>query len=882
MASKPSNKPQTNSVEQIDETSRWKTFVEFFHSEMFRVITAVILLGLSAYAFFSMVSFLIAGAADQSVLQYDDPIQKRAEIHNWCGVEGALFSQWIINGAFGLASFVLLFGIVLFGLWLLNAVKIKLLRLFIKTVFWTVWGSAMLSFVMQWFDDKTFLSFGGAHGELLSGTAVSYINPLGFTILMLVCLIVFLVCMHKGFWPWVKSLWPRFMAWRERRKQEKERKRQLQLQQQQKNTQSDEDDPESPEEPDDSDKPVNPDNSDDPENPDGVTITFGMGEDSGTEGTGDTGDDDDDSKPDNRPSKNTDTEFVINTPDNPDETDEPKTPDTKDGKDGEDKDGDKSGEEGSDDVEINITKPEDTDTSKQLTPLEQYGPYDPHAELSHYKFPPLDLLKTYPDENKPVIDMEEQQANKEKIVKTLADYGIGVERINATIGPTITLYEIVPKAGIRVNKIRNLENDIMLSLAATGIRIIAPIPGKGTVGIEVPNKNSQIVSMHSVIASRKFQEESKYALPVALGRTITNEVFMFDLAKAPHLLVAGATGQGKSVGLNAIITSLLYKKHPSELKFVLVDPKMVEFNIYAKIEKQYMAKLPEEEDVIITDSTKVIQTLNSLVVEMEDRYKLLMKAGCRNIVEYNEKFVNRQLSSANGHRFLPYIVIVIDEFGDFIMVAGKEVEMPISRITQKARAVGMHMILATQRPSVNVITGIIKANIPARIAFRVQSQIDSRTILDGKGADQLVGRGDMLYSNGNDPVRVQCAFVDTPEVESITKFVSEQQAYPHAYELPEYVPESGDAEGGLKPGEVDTSHLDPMFADVARFVVTKQQGSTSVIQRMFNIGYNRAGRLSDQLEATGIVGPNNGPKGRAVLVQDEMTLAEIFSRYNVF
>ncbi len=526
-----------------------------------------------------------------------------------------------------------------------------------------------------------------------------------------------------------------------------------------------------------------------------------------------------------------------------------------------------------DELEIDIVKPEDVEVGSLDYVLKTQGKYDPTLDLSHYKFPSLSLLKTYPNENAPIVNMDEQNANKERIVNALGDFGIEITSIKATIGPTVTLYEIVPKAGTRISKIRNLESDIMLSLAAKGIRIIAPIPGKGTIGIEVPNENPQIVSMHSIIASKKFQEEEKMALPVAIGRTITNEVFMFDLAKTPHLLVAGATGQGKSVGLNAVITSLLYKKHPAELKFVLIDPKMVEFNIYAAIEKHYMAKLPEEENVIITDSTKVIQTLKSLVVEMENRFELLNKANCRNIIDYNEKFVNCQLNPEKGHRFLPYIVIVIDEFGDFIMVAGKEVEMPIARITQKGRAAGMHMILATQRPSVNIITGVIKANIPSRMAFRVQSMIDSRTILDATGAQQLIGRGDLLYSGGNDVTRVQCAFVDTPEVEDIVNHISKQQAYPSAYELPE-PPEGGESDiSGV--ASVDLSKRDVLFADVARWVVSQQIGSTSAIQRNFELGFNRAGKIMDQLEKAGIVGPQKGSKPRQVLVQDDFMLTQI-------
>jgi S-DNA-T family DNA segregation ATPase FtsK/SpoIIIE len=508
--------------------------------------------------------------------------------------------------------------------------------------------------------------------------------------------------------------------------------------------------------------------------------------------------------------------------------------------------------------------------------LEKLGPYDPRKDLEHYKFPSLNLLRVYDNETKPVINQEEQQTNANRIVETLRNLDIQIESIKATVGPTVTLYEIVPKAGIKIAKIQGLENDIMLSLAAIGIRIIAPMPGKGTIGIEVPNEKPQIVSMHSVIASKRFQEEQKMRLPIAIGRTITNEVFTFDLAKTPHLLVAGATGQGKSVGLNAILTSLLYKKHPAELKFVLVDPKMVEFSIYKPLLKHYMAAMPDQDDneIIITDCQKVINTLNSLVIEMENRYQLLMQANCRNLEDYNDKFINRKLNPEKGHRYMPYLVIVIDEYGDFIMQAGKEVERPIQRIAQKARAVGMHMILATQRPDVKIVTGTIKANIPTRIAFRTQSVVDSRTVLDCKGADQLIGKGDMLYSASGAITRIQCAFVDTPEVENIVQHIEKQQHYFEPYQLPEYIPEGSECEA-LAPGSVDLKRLDPMFADVARYTVTKQEGSTSRIQRAFEIGYNRAGKLSDQLEAAGIVGPNKGPKGRDVLIQDLESLERI-------
>lgn len=519
-------------------------------------------------------------------------------------------------------------------------------------------------------------------------------------------------------------------------------------------------------------------------------------------------------------------------------------------------------------LDITPTVTDDKATRRTVGEVGELEPYDPRRDLEYYKFPTLSLLKHYDDQG-PAIDMAEQNANKERIIKVLRDFGVEISSIKATIGPTITLYEVTPAPGVRINKIRNLEDDIALSLSAIGIRIIAPMPGKGTIGIEVPNKRPRIVSMESIINTRKFQE-STFELPIALGKTITNEVFMVDLAKMPHLLVAGATGQGKSVGLNAIITSLLYKKHPAELKFVMVDPKKVEFSVYAPIEKHFLAKIPGEDDPIITDVTKVVQTLKSLCQLMDHRYDLLKKARARNIKEYNAKFKARQLNPANGHEFMPYIVVIIDEFGDLIMTAGKEVELPIARIAQLARAVGMHMVIATQRPTTNIITGTIKANFPARMAFKVMSQIDSRTILDQGGANQLVGKGDMLFLAGNMPERVQCAFVDTPEVERINDFISEQQGYLSAFELPE--PEMDDDEGGGSKGELDAGSIDPMFEEAARLIVVHQQGSTSLIQRKFSIGYNRAGRLMDQLERAGIVGPVRGSKPREVLCQTEADL----------
>ena len=501
--------------------------------------------------------------------------------------------------------------------------------------------------------------------------------------------------------------------------------------------------------------------------------------------------------------------------------------------------------------------------------VKDFGEFDPTLELANFKFPTFNLLKQY---NETIsIDPEELEANKNKIVETLKNYKIGIAEIKATVGPTITLYEIVPEAGIRISKIKNLEDDIALSLSALGIRIIAPIPGKGTIGIEVPNKKSTIVSMHSVISSKKFQE-TDMELPIALGKTISNETFVVDLAKMPHLLMAGATGQGKSVGLNAVLTSLLYKKHPAEVKFILVDPKKVELTLFNKIERHYLAKLPDVEEAIITDTTKVVHTLNSLCIEMDNRYDLLKNAMVRNIKEYNIKFKARKLNPNDGHQFLPYIVLVIDEFADLIMTAGKEIETPIARLAQLARAIGIHLIVATQRPSVNVITGIIKANFPARIAFRVTSKIDSRTILDAGGADQLIGRGDLLYTAGNNLSRIQCAFVDTPEVEKITDYIGSQKAYANAYLLPEYV----DDESGTSI-DIDIDDRDKLFRDAAEIIVTAQQGSASLLQRKLKLGYNRAGRLIDQLEAAGIVGGFEGSKARQVLVADFVALDDLLA-----
>ncbi len=518
-------------------------------------------------------------------------------------------------------------------------------------------------------------------------------------------------------------------------------------------------------------------------------------------------------------------------------------------------------DEGEVTMEVETHKEEESLTDNLAQSLvEKHGFFDPKLELSKYRFPIHDLLKDY-GESSITIDQEELELNKNKIVDTLKNYNIGISKIKATVGPTVTLYEIVPEAGIRISKIKNLEDDIALSLAALGIRIIAPIPGKGTIGIEVPNQKPSIVSMRSVITSNKFQT-AEMELPVALGKNISNETFVVDLTKMPHLLMAGATGQGKSVGLNAVLTSLLYKKHPAEIKFVLVDPKKVELNIYSKIERHYLAKLPDTEDAIITDNTKVIHTLNSLCIEMDNRYEFLKNGMCRNLKEYNQKYRERKLNPEDGHSFLPYIVLVVDEFADLIMTAGKEVETPIARLAQLARAVGIHLIIATQRPSVNVITGIIKANFPARIAFRVTSKIDSRTILDSGGADQLIGRGDMLYTQGNDLTRIQCAFVDTPEVQKISDYIGAQMGYASAYVLPEYVEEN------TSSLDLDPSERDDLFREAAEGIVTAQQGSASLLQRKLKLGYNRAGRIIDQMEVAGIVGPFEGSKARQVLISD--------------
>ena len=843
-----------------EKTSWWETVKRIAAARETRMIVGLLLVAFALVLLLSYVSFLFTGAADQSVLTMDqaERVENRAMVKNLLGLPGAHMARFMIDGSFGFVSALFALMVGIYGLRLMHVFRdIKAIKLFCCTTFWMLWGATVLAFAQQMLTMGNY-RWGGAFGTWASQWLTSYINITGTLMLLLVVLLIFLIVTDPRFIDRCKA----FGAWVVKLFQKKEK-------------------PVEQEEPADTETPVDletPENTEEPEDnepTDEVTIDIPI--------------DDEPSEVSPQPSADEGTDDVTFTiepvTEEPSEETAPPVVEEPLPDDGGPTDGtltDLLKEEAKEDakpetpnLEIEETPEEELYEKDPAKLLEILGPYDPRKDLEHFKFPKLDLLKVYDNESAPVINEEEQRANGARIVTTLRNYGIEIESIKATVGPTVTLYEIVPKAGIRVAKVQALENDIMMSLSATGIRIIAPMPGKGTIGIEVPNEKPQVVSMHSVIASKRFQDEQKMRLPIAYGRTITNEVFMFDLAKTPHLLVAGATGTGKSVAINAIITSLLYKKHPAELKLVMVDPKMVEFAPYKPLLKHYLAAMPDTdpEQIVITECDRVINTLNSLVIEMENRYKLLMDAGVRNLEDYNDKFVHRRLNPEKvvdgtlHHQYLPYIVIVIDEYGDFIMQAGKQVETPIARIAQKARAVGMHMILATQRPSVNIVTGVIKANIPTRIALRTQSVIDSRTVLDAKGAEQLIGRGDMLYAGNGEITRIQCAFVDTPEVDAIVEHVEKQQHYFEPYQLPEYIPEGAEGEA-LAPGSVDMKRLDPMFADVARYVVNKQEGSTSRLQRAFEIGYNRAGKLSDQLEAAGIVGPNKGPKGRDVLIQD--------------
>ncbi|MBQ4587730.1 MAG: DNA translocase FtsK 4TM domain-containing protein [Bacteroidaceae bacterium] len=812
MAKKKTEKaPEPKEIKKNRISSLFKSETSHFVIGLISVIFAV-------YLLLAFTSFFFTGAADQSILDNQQPgelMQTANQVKNYAGARGAQISEYLINECFGIAAYFIVLFLAVMGMRLMRAYQFRMWKWFMSCTILMIWFSIGLGYVFEGTFTESFVYPGGLHGYNVSRWIASQIGPTGLGLLMLVTAILFCVYLTKETMRIVrKTLHPEFKLKKKEKPMVEEIVKEEPIAQEEERPE-----PVMPQEYTDS-KPaeVNFDlpKTDEPEEEDKTEDEF--------------------------PFRN------MQVPE--DNTEEPAT---------------------NQPIEPEVVEPAEetpfTITDEHTEDDEAYTgpalePYNPRLDLENYKFPHLNLLDHY-DEDNNNIDMDEQNANKDRIIEVLRSFDIEISSIKASVGPTVTLYEITPAQGIRIAKIRNLEDDIALSIAALGIRIIAPIPGKGTIGIEVPNAKPRIVPMQSILNSKKFQETTM-ELPIALGKTITNEVYMVDLAKAPHMLIAGATGQGKSVGLNAIVTSLLYKKHPAELKFVIVDPKKVEFSVYAPIEKHFLAKLPDGDDAIITDVTKVVQTLNSLCIEMDTRYDLLKKAGCRNVKEYNAKFIERKLNPEKGHHFMPYIVIIIDEFGDLIMTAGKEVELPICRIAQLARAVGIHAIIATQRPTTNIITGTIKANFPARVAFRVAAMMDSRTILDRSGAQQLIGKGDMLYLQGNDPVRVQCAFVDTPEVERIANYISKQQGYPTAFELPEVESEESESSAA----EVDMTKLDPMLRQAAELVVVHQQGSTSLIQRKFSIGYNRAGRIMDQLERIGIVGPSQGSKARDVLCAD--------------
>lgn len=804
----------------------------FLGNERTRFVTGLILCILTIYVGLSLISFFFTGAADQSKIENVpllDLLSYTGAVENWTGVRGAFLSDLLMNRWFGIASFMILYFLGSMGAKLMNLCHVSLLKRFLFCAATLIWGSVFFAFVFVKGYEDSFIYLGGQHGYYLSEACITNIGIPGTILLLLGSFLIIAVFTSKKTIPFLQRLFA--FGWLRNRLKKRD------------NQVSTEETPETMESPEEEEiMPENqPGSSPEPEEgryTEEVPIHTGY----------------------------TEREPIVAQPKTDDGFVSSEEPMGNPGP--EDSQVTKGADVPDEGLTVEVAKGED-----EPYDASDLGKYDPRLDLSRYVFPTLDLLRAY-DSGNIEINREELLENQRLIKQALEDFNIRIASIKATVGPTVTLYEIVPEAGVRIAKIKNLEDDIALNLSALQIRIIAPMPGKGTIGIEVPNKNPQTVSMQSVIASRRFIE-AKYELPVAMGKTITNEVFMFDLCKTPHLLVAGATGQGKSVGLNAIITSLLYKKHPSELKFVMVDPKMVEFSIYEKIERHYLAKLPNADKPIVTESADAVATLNSLVIEMENRYQLLVAAHVRNIKEYNEKFIERHLNPEKGHRFLPYIVAVVDEFADLIAVAGREIELPISRIAAKARAVGIHMILATQRPDTKVITGTIKSNFPSRIAFKVASMVDSRTILDAPGANRLIGRGDMLIVvAGQEPVRVQCAFVDTPEVEGIVNYIGEQTGFQTAYLLPDYVPEGGESGSS---GPVDLSDRDPLFEEAARLIVIQQQGSTSLIQRKFAIGYNRAGRLMDQLEAAGIVGPFEGSKARQVLVQDEYSLEQLLN-----
>lgn len=799
-------------------------YVALVKNETLHFIIGLVLVIFSVYLLLAFTSFFFTGAADQSIIDSGNPHDLSVvnnHVKNYAGSRGAQLASYLINDCFGISSFFILVFLAVAGLKLMRVRVVRLWKWFIGCTLLLIWFSVFFGFAFKSYYEDSFVYLGGLHGYNIGNWLTSQVGMPGMWMILFVTGVCFLIYMSARTIIWLRKLLS--LSFLKRKKKEAERKEAEGVAEEKREL----------------------------TNPIPQEVEFSMNRTFRQEN-------DEEAKAQEAPLKpvapaitetalapQTDGVALTFEPNSAEQVEPPFKPEPIE-------------KEPEFEIEAN---PDEEDYRGVET-----EPYNPKLDLENYHFPTIDLMKHY-ENNEPTINMEEQNANKDRIINTLRSFGIEISTIKATVGPTVTLYEITPEQGVRISKIRGLEDDIALSLSALGIRIIAPIPGKGTIGIEVPNSNPKIVSGQSIIGSKKFQE-STYDLPIAFGKTITNEVFMVDLCKMPHVLVAGATGQGKSVGLNAIITSLLYKKHPAELKFVLVDPKKVEFSIYSVIENHFLAKLPDGGDAIITDVTKVVQTLNSVCVEMDTRYDLLKMAHVRNIKEYNEKFINRRLNPEKGHKFMPYIVVVIDEFGDLIMTAGKEIELPIARIAQLARAVGIHMIIATQRPTTNIITGTIKANFPARVAFRVSAMMDSRTILDRPGANQLIGRGDMLFLQGADPVRVQCAFIDTPEVEDITKFIARQQGYPTAFFLPEYVSE--DSGGDL--GDVDMGRLDPLFEEAARLIVIHQQGSTSLIQRKFSIGYNRAGRIMDQLEKAGVVGPTQGSKARDVLCVDENDL----------
>ena len=825
------------------------------------------LIGIAIVVIIAMVSFLNTGYADQSILENlkaGEWTNTEQQFQNYCGSLGAIISYWLIAVNFGFPAFLLPCYIIMAGLQLMNAYKVNLWKWFFCLMIVMIWSSVTFAKFLTPIMGGLIFNPGGKHGLFVVQNLENVVGPPGLTAILLFVAIAFLTYLTSETITIIrKALNPigyisnkvKFEITNHDNKAETNAIDEAYAHAAKGQT---EEQPEEQEEYKDDEQPTVIDLDVAPDK----TFSEPVSQENGQAQTDETADAADSQE--NAAEEQTDAETAGKPLSFLEQQRQLRAARAKQ----EDEEMKAAAASEALNMDISVAASDEKASGNTVSSAEVLNtPINPKEPFTRYKYPTLNLLKKYEDDGVS-IDEEEQRANKNRIIEVLGNFGVQIKTIRATVGPTITLYEIQPAEGVRISKIKNLEDDIALSLAALGIRIIAPIPGKGTIGIEVPNANPKMVSMESTLNSKKFQE-TKMELPIALGKTITNEVFMVDLAKIPHLLVAGATGQGKSVGLNAIITSLLYKKHPNELKLVLIDPKKVEFSVYSRITNKFMAALADEDEPIITDVTKVVRTLNSLCVLMDSRYDLLKKAGARNIKEYNQKYINHKLRLTDGHEYMPYIVVIIDEFGDLIMTAGKEVELPIARIAQLARAVGIHMIIATQRPTTSIITGNIKANFPGRVAFKVTSAIDSKTILDRTGANQLIGRGDMLYLNGQEPVRVQCAFVDTPEIERINEFIQEQPGPIEPMELPEPANNEGGASGG---GTVDAKNLDPFFEEAAHAIVLSQQGSTSMIQRRFSIGYNRAGRLMDQMEEAGIVGAAQGSKPREVLIQDENQL----------